>query len=235
MRAGAVTPVFILLGAPGSGKTELLERLVREPGFTDTAIVATVPAASTSGLFAPHVTGSGTFAAPCGCMACQAAGGLVQALRERHFLRARGAIPDFRRVVVETAGWADPAPLLAMLASLPLVAARYASAGVITCVDAQSGADALERVPAARMQVTEANHLLITQAERATPATTAGLRRKLAALNPRAPLQLASPGALDFSRVFAPAPCNRPAAPHVESHPPSSGERMPQAQESPQP
>lgn len=233
MRASAVTPVFLLLGAPGSGKSMLAQRLMREPAFTDTALVV-LPAASATRPFAAHEAGSGAFAPTCGCMACEAAGGVVQALRERHFLRARDAIPDFRRVVVETAGWADPAPLLAMLASLPLVAARYASAGVVTCVDAETGPDGLERVPEARRQVTGSTHVVVTKADRVTPAAAAELGRQLAGMNPHAAVHFASHGAFDFSRVFAATPCNRPAAPHVESHPPS-GERMPQAQEARQP
>lgn len=233
MRAGAVTPVFLLLGAPGSGKSTLAHRLVQEPAFADTALVA-LPAPPASRLFATHETGSDAFAPSCGCMACQAAGALVQVLRERHFLRARDAIPDFRRVMVETASWADPAPLLAMLASLPLVAARYASAGVVTCVDAETGADALERIPAARRQVAGATHLVVTKADCVAPAAAAALGRQLAGMNQHAAVHIASHGAIDFSRVFAATPCNRPAAPHVESHPPS-GERMPQAQEARQP
>lgn len=234
MRPGAVTPVFLLLGAPGSGKSTLAQRLLREPAFAETALVA-LPAGSTSRPFAAHEAEGGTFAPTCGCMACQAAGGLVQALRERHFLRARDAIPDFRRVVVEAAGWAEPAPLLAMLDSLPLVAARYASASVVTCVDAETGGDALERIPAARRQVTGANHFVITKADRVAPAAATELGRQLAGMNPLAPVHFASQGAFDFSRVFATTPCNRSAAPHVESHPTPSGERMTPAQEARQP
>ena len=121
MAPGGVTPVTIVCGLPGAGRTGLPEHILADPRFADTVVVQ-----SAGSLFA------GTAA----CLCCRIASELVARLRELHFARATGATARFRRAIVEAVGAADPASILATLAELPLVAARYAPAGIITVADA---------------------------------------------------------------------------------------------------
>src|SRR6185437_6698993 len=109
-------------------------------------------------------------------------------LRERYFERASGAVPPFRRVVIETTGLADPAPLLATLIEMPAVATRYSLAGVVTTVDAEHGMATLDAHPEALKQAAMADRLVITKVDRADRATVAALEERLRGLNPGAAL-----------------------------------------------
>ena len=106
---------------------------------------------------------------PSGCVCCQVAGDLVQALRDLYFKRAAGEVPAFRRAIIETTGLADPAPLARTLVELPLVAARYSLSGVVTTVDGEHGLAQLERHPEAVKQAAVADRLVVTKADLAAP------------------------------------------------------------------
>jgi len=88
--------------------------------------------------------------------------------------------------VIETTGLADPAPLLSTLVEMPLVAARYSLAGVVTTVDAQHGSRTLDTQPEAVKQVALADRLVITKCDLSAPAGVDALERRVAALNPGA-------------------------------------------------
>jgi G3E family GTPase len=123
---------------------------------------------------------------PSGCICCRVAGDLVRTLRELHHQRAADAIPAFRRVVIETTGLADPAPLLATLVEMPVVAARYALSGVVATVDAEHGMAALDAYAEAVKQVAMADRIVVTKGDRVSPGAMARLDARLARLNPGA-------------------------------------------------
>jgi G3E family GTPase len=139
---------------------------------------------------------------PSGCIWCRVAGDLVARLRELHFQRAAGTIAHFRRVVIETTGLADPAPLLATLIEMPVVAARYALSGVVATVDAEHGMATLDRHAEAVKQAAVADRLVITKCDRAPAPAIAGLEERLRALNPGAVLLRATHGETDLPRLL---------------------------------
>ena len=147
MTATSVTPVTLLTGFLGSGKTTLLNRLVAHPAAGDCAVIVNEfgPVAIDHALV--RTASENIVLLPSGCVCCQVAGDLVQAMRDLYFKRAAGEVPDFRRAIIETTGLADPAPLARTLIELPLVAARYSLAGIVTTVDGTHG-----RVLAGRVQ-----------------------------------------------------------------------------------
>ena len=122
-----------------------------------------------------------------GCICCRVAGNLVRALRELHFQRAQGSVPAFRRALIETTGLADPAPLLATLVQMPLVAARYSLAGVVTVVDAQHGMGTLDAHGEAVKQAAMADRIVISKCDLAPETAIAALEARLRELNPGAP------------------------------------------------
>ena len=140
MPAAPVTPLTVLTGFLGSGKTTLANRLLRDPRFADTAVLVNEWGEVPIDHALVRAASENVVVLAGGCVCCRVAGDLVRALRELHFQRVEGAIPAFGRALVETTGLADPAPLLATLVEMPLVAARYSLAGVVTVVDAQHGA-----------------------------------------------------------------------------------------------
>ena len=170
MAPSVVTPVTVLTGFFGSGKTTLLKRVVADPRYADIAML----------------TGSWDELPAAGCLCCRVTGDLVRTLRELHVQRMEGTVPNFPRVVIETTGLADPAPLLATLVQLPLIAARYSLAGVVTAVDAEHGAATLDAHDEAVKQVAMADRIVLTGCDRAAPAAIEALAGRLAALNPGA-------------------------------------------------
>ncbi len=103
--------------------------------------------------------------------------------------------------MIETTGLADPAPILASLIELPLLAARYSLAGVVTTVDAEYGMATLDAQPEAVKQAALADRIVVTKADRAADRVDA-LEARLHALNPGARIHRALHGDLDPALLF---------------------------------
>ena len=114
-----------------------------------------------------------------GCVCCTIRADLADELRDLEARRARGEIPGYARVAIETTGLADPAPILSTLLSDPMVEAQYCVDGVVTTVDAVNGVAQLRDQPEAAKQAAVADRLLITKTDLAEPA--AGRRAGAAA------------------------------------------------------
>src|SRR5258708_37473555 len=149
MPASPLTPVTVLTGFLGSGKTTLLNRMVADPRFSDTAVVVNEWGEVPIDHALVREGGENVIVLPSGCVCCRVAGDLVVALRDLHARRAAGSVPAFARVVGETSGLADPAPLLAPLIELPVGAARYALSGIVTTVGARPRMATLANPPPA--------------------------------------------------------------------------------------
>jgi G3E family GTPase len=195
--ASSITPVTVLTGFLGSGKTTLVNRIVRDPRFADTAIVINERGEIAVDHALVREGSEDVVALAGGCICCRVAGELVGTLRELHYQRAEGRIAPFSRVVIETSGLADPAPLLATLNEMPLVAARYALAGVVATVDAEHGQATLDAHAEAVKQAAVADRVVITKRDRVDAATFSALEARLRALNPGARLVASSRGDID--------------------------------------
>jgi G3E family GTPase len=137
-----------------------------------------------------------------GCVCCTVSGSLSPTLKNLFMARERGDIPKFERVVIETTGIADPAPILDALLNDPWVRARYRMDGVVTTVDAVLGEAQLESYFEAQKQVAVADRLILTKTDLAKPDTVAALRQRLGELNPAAEQITATRGEMDFGRIL---------------------------------
>ncbi|WP_310503125.1 CobW family GTP-binding protein, partial [Raoultella terrigena] len=117
---------------------------------------------------------------------CTVRGDLIATLEDLLRKRDNGRITPFRRVVIETTGLADPAPILHALIYHPYLVLRYRLQAVVTVVDAATGAASLDAHPEAVRQAAVADRIVLTKADLA--GDTAGIRARLAALNPAAPI-----------------------------------------------
>ena len=137
-------PVSVVTGFLGAGKTTLLNRLLREPKLADTLVIVNEwGEIGLDHLLIERVEGD-VILLSSGCLCCALRGDLVDALRDLAARRADGRIARFKRIVIETSGLADPAPVLhAIMADLEL-ASRYRLAGVVTLVDAVNGAATMQ-------------------------------------------------------------------------------------------
>ena len=197
MPATPVTPLTVLTGFLGSGKTTLLNHLLRDLRFADTAVLVNEWGAVPVDHAIVRASSENVVVLAGGCVCCRVAGDMVRALRELHFQRAQGAIPPFARAIVETTGLADPAPVLATLVEMPLVAARYSLAGVVTVVDAQHGLATLDRQREAVKQAAMADRLVVSKCDLAPEPAIAALEARLRGINPGAGILRSGPHAPD--------------------------------------
>jgi G3E family GTPase len=198
-------PVTLLTGFLGAGKTTLMNRLLRHPGLADTAVLVNEFGEVGLDHLLVEALDEDAVLLNAGCLCCTVRGDLVRALRD---LSARiEAGQPVRRVVVETTGLADPAPILQTLMSDPVVLRRFRLDGVVTLVDAVAGMATLDAQPEAVKQAAVADRLVVTKTDLAAPEAASALRAPLRALNPGAPLLEArhgevEPGALLDCSLF---------------------------------
>src|SRR6516165_8268607 len=145
----APIPVTLLTGFLGSGKTTVLNHVLKAPGMAATAVIVNEFGEIGLDHLLVEKSSDDVVLLNSGCLCCTVRSDIVDTLLNLFTGRASGKIPDFVRVVIETTGLADPAPILHTLISDPLVAQRYALDGVVTTVDAANGAGTLDRQPEA--------------------------------------------------------------------------------------
>ena len=195
-------PVLLLTGFLGSGKTTLLNHWLRSPELADAAVI--VNEFGEVGIDHALIASSNdnTIELSTGCLCCTVRGDLVDTLRELNTKRERGEVRAFDRLVIETTGLADPAPVIQALMTFP-VARRFRLRQVVTTVDAVNGAATLDRHKEAVKQAAMADAIVVTKVDLATVAALA-LEARLARLNPGAMLLRSSPaGMLAPSRLAA--------------------------------
>jgi G3E family GTPase len=205
-RSAEKSPFVLLTGFLGSGKTTLLTRLLRQPAMKDSAVI--VNEIGEIGLDHDLLeTVEGEVALlPSGCVCCTLRGDLAEALRRLLIRRQRGEIPEFARVVVETTGLADPAPILQLALSDPLIAHYFRIEATIATVDAVHARRQLDEHPEAAKQVALADRLLLTKTDLIEPAVAAEIEEDLAAINPLAARHVVRHGEIAPDVLFAGGP-----------------------------
>jgi G3E family GTPase len=158
-------PVTLLTGFLGSGKTTLLRRALASPALHDTAVVINeIGEIAIDHHLVDFVEGS-VVELPGGCLCCAVREDLARTLRGLLDQRLCGAVRPFSRLVVETTGLADPAPLLYTLGADPMLDHCLRLRGVVAVVDAQNGADTIDRFAEAARQVAVADTLAISKTD----------------------------------------------------------------------
>jgi len=194
-------PVSVLTGFLGSGKTTLLNRLLRHPGMENTAVLINEFGEIGLDHLMVEKLSDDVVMLNAGCLCCTVRGDLVRALRDL-VTRVQDGGPKITRVVVETTGLADPAPILQTLMSDPIVLAYFRLDGVVTTVDAVNGPATLDAQMEAVKQAAVADRILVTKTDIATPAQIATIERRLRHLNPAAPMHRVLMGDIAPDLVF---------------------------------
>ena len=177
-------PVVVLTGFLGSGKTTLLRRALSAPEFSETAVVINEIGEVAIDHFLVDFVEGEVLELPGGCLCCAVREDLAETLRSLIERRDAGDIRAFRRIVIETSGLADPAPILFTLGADPMLDQRLVLSRVVTLVDAVTGAATLERFAEAARQAAVADALVVSKTDLA-PFSDA-LAARLDALNPGA-------------------------------------------------
>jgi len=199
---GVSLPVSLITGFLGSGKTTLVNRLLRHPAMSETAVI--VNEFGEIGLD-HHLIESVTdevVVMNSGCLCCTVRDDLGSTLKTLFLRRVRGEIPQFQRVLIETTGLADPAPIIHTLMRDPLVEAYYRLDGVVSTVDAVNGWRQLDRNEESVKQAAVADRIILTKTDLAEPEARARLEARLRRLNPGAPILTAVNGEIDPAGLF---------------------------------
>ncbi len=199
-------PVTLFTGFLGSGKTTLLNRILADPRMARSLVLVNeFGEVGLDHLFMEQVGGDMVLLQS-GCVCCTIQGDLDKTLRDIARRRAREETPPFDRVLLETTGLADPAPILQLLLNNPMISHDYRLDGVVTTVDAVNGARQLDEHPEALKQAAVADRLLISKTDIAEVAASAGVRSRLASLNPGAALFEIVQGEVDPALLFDSGP-----------------------------
>jgi G3E family GTPase len=207
---GAKIPVTVVTGFLGAGKTTLLRRFLASTEGAGTAVIinefgsvgiddALVRASS------DDVTLLGN-----GCLCCTMRSDLQNALRNLVAERAQGTLPQFKRIVIETSGLADPGPILQTFATDRALGGEFHVEVVVAVVDAAGGLDTLAWSAEARKQVVLADRLIVSKTDLATSQAAKRLTARLRALNPHAAIHTAVDGDLE-PRCLVEADAHLPA------------------------
>src|SRR6266851_1680296 len=193
---GPRLPVIAVTGFLGSGKTTLIRALLDKPEGANTAVV--VNEYGEIGIDNALLRSSSdvTVLLGNGCLCCNVRTDLQETLRTLFADRARGAVPSFQRVVIETSGLADPGPVLQTFASDRALGQEFHLQALVTVVDAPGGAGNLARMPEARQQVALADCIVLTKTDRADPAAITALTGHIRELT-AAPLATAAHGMIE--------------------------------------
>jgi G3E family GTPase len=192
-------PVSIVTGFLGSGKTTLINRLVRRPEMSRVAVIVNELGEIGVDNDLVQVSSEQMMLLNNGCLCCVLRGDLQETLRELFVKRRNGEIIDFDRVIIETTGLADPAPVMQTLMTDTLLIEQYRLDCVVTLVDAVNGASQLTQFPEPVKQAALADRLVVAKSDLVTGNQLAALTSRLRELNALAPIRIAQNGEIELS------------------------------------
>ena len=195
-------PVSVLTGFLGSGKTTLLNRVLQDPAMSETAVIVNEFGEIGIDHALVEKASDDVILMASGCLCCTVRGELLETLDNLAFRREKGEVPPFRRILVETTGLADPAPIMQGLIYDMGMMDMFQIGPVVTMVDAVHGEQALREHREAVKQVAIADRLVLSKTDLAERNAVSRLTSRLRALNPGAPLFEAKLGTIAPDKLF---------------------------------
>jgi G3E family GTPase len=179
-------PVTLVTGFLGSGKTTLINAGLKSPDLAKTVVV--VNEFGEVGLDHQLYTSSNDAVVVLenGCLCCTVRSDLIATMNSLYHDRAKGHLPDFNNVVIETTGLAEPSPVIQAFLSEPTLDGLYRVVKVVTVVDAVNWEATAQNHDEALRQVALADDVLISKLDIKGDDTFDELAAQLQAINPAA-------------------------------------------------
>jgi len=196
-------PVSVLTGFLGAGKTTILNRLLQDPALVDTAVIINEFGDVAIDHLLVESSSDGVIQLADGCLCCTVRGDLVDTLADLVDRLQTGRIARLKRVIIETTGLADPAPVLQSIMGHPALVEAYRLDGVIAMVDAINGEATLDNHVEAVKQVAVADRIVLTKTDLVGDGgKVAALKLRLKSLNPTAPIIDAGAPEAGYAALF---------------------------------
>ena len=201
----------LLTGFLGSGKTTLLNKLLNHQGMKDTAVI--INELGSTGLDdilaknlertveSQHIADN-TVLLESGCLCCTLTTEMADTLRDLFFKRALSAIPEFKRLIIETTGLADPVPIMGSLLNEPVIGSTYRLDAVVVTIDSIYGIEQIAQHQEAKKQVAVADVLLLTKTDLASSDQIENLQNTLSELNSSASQHLIKDGNINPQEII---------------------------------
>ncbi|CAH2904481.1 MAG: hypothetical protein PPHEMADE_5408 [uncultured Paraburkholderia sp.] len=174
----------VITGFLGSGKTTLLKRfLQRQPVGSTLVIINEFGRESIDDRITLHLKSEIETIAD-GCLCCTVLDQLQQTLLQILTRRARGELSALQRIIVETSGLADPAPILGTVLSDENLDEYIRVGPCVTTFDALEGLETLEHYAEASSQLAAADRVIVTKTDLVDIASLAGVTAAIRAVNP---------------------------------------------------
>ena len=187
----SLIPVTILTGFLGSGKTTLLNRILKEQHGQRLAVIENeFGEAGIDNELLVQDRDEQIIEMNNGCICCTVRGDLVRILGELHDKREAGTL-KFDRVIIETTGLADPAPVAQTFFVDEEIGMRYLLDAIVTLVDAKHAMAQLDEHHEAQEQVGFADRILVSKTDLVSTDEVRALEQRLKRMNARAPIKAA--------------------------------------------
>lgn len=196
------TPTTVLTGFLGSGKTTILNRLLERPALSNTAVLINEFGEVGIDHLLVRRLDENTVMLNSGCICCTVRGDLVRALRDLYAKRLREEIPSFDRVLIETTGLADPAPIAHTFFSDLFVSSCFRLDAIVTTVDAVHAPSQIESQSESVKQIAIADRLVVTKQDLVSTDAVEALLAQIRRLNPTAPIETARYGEVEPERIL---------------------------------
>lgn len=180
---GARVPLIVVTGFLGAGKTTLIRQLLTTPEGADTLVIVNEFGEIGIDDALLKTGGDATVLLGNGCLCCTLRSDLQRTLIDVLAERARGELPPFQQIILETSGLADPVPILQTLTADRGLASQIHLQAVVTVIDAVLGARTLRNAAEARRQIAVADRIIVTKVDLAGEAAVCELEAELRALN----------------------------------------------------
>ncbi|WP_296019692.1 GTP-binding protein [uncultured Agrobacterium sp.] len=195
MNTGAQQPIVVnvLTGFLGAGKTTLLNALLSRPDFSDAAVIINEFGSIGLDHLLVETIEDDTLLLQSGCICCTIRGDLKQAILSLFEKRQSGRIGSFSRLIIETTGLADPAPIVATLTADLMLKYHFSMGNIVTVVEVPNGRHNIGTYTESARQVAVADRLVITKSDIAGPEATQELISTLSIMNPTASIEISDP------------------------------------------